>query len=88
MSPLYLTPRRDDTPSLRHVILSGVVTESQLAGLQSEASAVGVQLHSFAQVSALGEANPKPLKTPEPDDVAIVCYTSGTTGMEKGTCIG
>lgn len=79
--------RREETPSLHHIILSGVASASQLADLKSTATAVGVAVLTFEEVTSLGEANPKPMNLPEPDEVAIVCYTSGTTGDPKGAML-
>jgi len=79
--------RSDETPSLRHVVLTCPASVSQLAALKAEAGTLRVLLHSFAEVVALGEADPRPLQTPQPEDVAIVCYTSGTTGDPKGAML-
>ncbi|MDO9367259.1 MAG: AMP-binding protein, partial [Sphingopyxis sp.] len=43
---------------------------------------------SFDDVAALGEtAEPAPPATPLSDDLATICYTSGTTGRPKGAML-
>ena len=40
----------------------------------------GVAVHAFDAVIAAGAAAPKKHVPPTPNDLATICYTSGTTG--------
>ena len=40
-----------------------------------------------SQVEALGKEKPSPLRPPKPDDLATICYTSGTTNVPKGALL-
>lgn len=51
--------------------------------LKSWAAEKGVILLSFAEVEAMGRATPYPVRPPKPEDIATLCYTSGTTGNPK-----
>lgn len=69
--------------SLTHLIQFEDVTEAHT----KEAAELGITLHSFAQMQEVGKANAKPATPPAPEDYAVVCYTSGTTGNPKGAIL-
>ncbi|GAA5923429.1 medium-chain fatty acid-CoA ligase FAA2 [Sporobolomyces koalae] len=52
--------------------------------LKSWGQSVGVQVLDILELEALGVANLRPHTPPGPEDVACLCYTSGTTGNPKG----
>nr|CAB3490896.1 unnamed protein product [Digitaria exilis] len=43
----------------------------------------GVQIVTYTKLHNQGKTSPQPFRPPKPDDVATICYTSGTTGTPK-----
>ncbi|BHF69237.1 hypothetical protein SprV_0301228000 [Sparganum proliferum] len=74
-----------EAPSLKTIVLTKA-SEEDLATLRSEA-ADRVQILLFKDVLDLGRVDARPEKLPEPDDLHLLCYTSGTTGRPKGVMI-
>ncbi|XP_074608164.1 long-chain-fatty-acid--CoA ligase 1-like [Acropora palmata] len=68
-------------PTLKNVVKIGakVTDEEKAAGDES-----GVNIIAFAELEELGKNHRHEKKPPKPDDIAVVCYTSGTTGNPKG----
>ena len=70
--------------ALETVVLFG---EEPSAADKETASALGLNLISFASVEKAGEEKILPVTPPKPEDVNTFCYTSGTTGLPKGAMI-
>ncbi|VDN34908.1 unnamed protein product [Dibothriocephalus latus] len=68
-----------EAPFLKTIILTKA-SEEELATLRSEAAG-RAQILLFKDVLDLGTAGAQPEKLPEPDDLHLLCYTSGTTGV-------
>ncbi|XP_044536736.1 long-chain-fatty-acid--CoA ligase 1 isoform X2 [Gracilinanus agilis] len=47
----------------------------------------GIEIMSMKSLEDLGRANRRKPKPPSPDDLALICFTSGTTGNPKGALI-
>ncbi|KAM7542210.1 hypothetical protein Aperf_G00000011865 [Anoplocephala perfoliata] len=72
---------RSAYPELKHIVL--ISPMGDLEHLQTDAGN-DIEIISFDDLLGLGSANLKPICPHGPDDTAIICYTSGTTGAPKG----
>ncbi|XP_028834337.1 long-chain-fatty-acid--CoA ligase 1 isoform X1 [Denticeps clupeoides] len=70
-----------------HMVRTIVIMEPFDNELAERAKKSGVELISMKDMEALGKANLKKPLPPKPDDLAIVCFTSGTTGNPKGAML-
>ncbi|KAE8300227.1 Long-chain-fatty-acid--CoA ligase 1 [Larimichthys crocea] len=55
--------------------------------LAARAKECGVEILSLKEFEALGKANLKKPVPPKPEDLALICFTSGTTGDPKGAML-
>ncbi|XP_063051820.1 long-chain-fatty-acid--CoA ligase 6 [Engraulis encrasicolus] len=71
------------TPSLSCLVLFNPFSEALLTRAQQ----CGVELLRLEELMDLGRQNIQPPVPPQPNDLAVVCFTSGTTGKPKGAMI-
>ncbi|XP_076584564.1 long-chain-fatty-acid--CoA ligase 1a isoform X1 [Chaetodon auriga] len=64
-----------------------VLMEAFDAELATRAQECGVEIMSLKELEAVGKANHQKPVPPKPEDLAIVCFTSGTTGNPKGAML-
>ncbi|KAM4727061.1 long-chain-fatty-acid--CoA ligase 6 [Anableps anableps] len=80
---LLANVERKETPKLQRIILMDAFGSE----LEERGKGCGVHVQAFQEVEALGrEYYRKPIP-PAPDDLSIVCFTSGTTGNPKGVML-
>ncbi|XP_077618334.1 long-chain-fatty-acid--CoA ligase 1 isoform X2 [Crocuta crocuta] len=71
------------TPGLKTI----VIMDSYGIDLLERGKRCGVEITSMKAMEDLGRANRQRPKPPAPEDLAVICFTSGTTGNPKGALI-
>ncbi|XP_014641740.1 PREDICTED: long-chain-fatty-acid--CoA ligase 1 isoform X3 [Ceratotherium simum simum] len=71
------------TPGLKIIVLM----DSYGIDLLERGKKCGVEIISMKAMEDLGRANRQKPKPPAPEDLAVICFTSGTTGYPKGAMI-
>uniref|UniRef100_A0A8C2P9X3 Long-chain-fatty-acid--CoA ligase n=1 Tax=Capra hircus TaxID=9925 RepID=A0A8C2P9X3_CAPHI len=70
-------------PCLKTIVLM----DSYGSDLLERGKKCGVEIISMKAMEDLGRANRQKPKPPAPEDLAVICFTSGTTGNPKGAMI-
>ncbi|KAB5565433.1 hypothetical protein PHYPO_G00241440 [Pangasianodon hypophthalmus] len=71
----------------QHSLKTLILMEAFDSELVAEAQKCGVEIISLIDAEALGKAHRQQPAPPKPDDMAIICFTSGTTGNPKGAML-
>uniref|UniRef100_A0A3P8R8S4 Long-chain-fatty-acid--CoA ligase n=1 Tax=Astatotilapia calliptera TaxID=8154 RepID=A0A3P8R8S4_ASTCA len=74
---------KGQTPVLKTII----IMDSFNSELVERGAKCGVNIASLEEMEALGKSNPQKPIPPKPEDLSIVCFTSGTTGNPKGAML-
>ncbi|CAM5132723.1 unnamed protein product [Eretmochelys imbricata] len=72
-----------EMPSLKSIILMDPFEKD----LKERGQRCGVQVQSMQEVEACGRESRRVPVPPRPEDLSIVCFTSGTTGNPKGAML-
>ncbi|NXD56066.1 ACSL1 ligase, partial [Corvus moneduloides] len=80
---LLTSVEKGETPILNTI----VVMESFGVDLVERGKKCGVEVFSMREIEELGRAHRQKTMPPKPEDVAVICFTSGTTGNPKGAVI-
>ncbi|XP_022138276.1 long chain acyl-CoA synthetase 6, peroxisomal-like [Momordica charantia] len=72
-----------EIPTVRLIVVVGGLDDQ----IPSLPSSTGVQVLTYASLLSQGSSNIQPFCPPKSDDIATLCYTSGTTGTPKGAVL-
>nr|XP_061793516.1 long-chain-fatty-acid--CoA ligase 1-like isoform X2 [Nerophis lumbriciformis] len=70
-----------------HTVKTVVVIERPSDGLVERGKQAGIDILSLHEMEAIGKANYHQPMPPTPEDMAVICFTSGTTGSPKGAML-
>ncbi|KAI7887248.1 uncharacterized protein EV154DRAFT_520724 [Mucor mucedo] len=79
-----ITKLKAQLPSIKTII---VMDDSIPQASKESAEATGLKVYTFREVEALGAPITEETELATADDIATICYTSGTTGVPKGVVL-
>uniref|UniRef100_UPI003AAB4645 long-chain-fatty-acid--CoA ligase 1-like isoform X2 n=1 Tax=Centroberyx gerrardi TaxID=166262 RepID=UPI003AAB4645 len=77
----------DCVENRQHSVKTIVLMETPSTDLVNRGRQAGIQILSLEEMEAIGKANHQQPVVPRPEDMAIICFTSGTTGNPKGAML-
>ncbi|NWV71646.1 ACSL1 ligase, partial [Malurus elegans] len=80
---LLTSVEKGETPILNTI----VIMESFGVDLIERGKKCGVEVFSMREIEELGRTHRQKPMPPKPEDLAVICFTSGTTGNPKGAMI-
>jgi len=83
---LNLLKNVKETP-LKHLVALNEVSKKELKEIKPLAEEKGIEFFKWSELLKKGKQNPCEPTPAEPDDLAILMYTSGTTGHPKGVML-
>lgn len=79
-----ITRLKAQLPTIKTVIIMDDAVDPTA---KQNAESAGLQVYTFNEVEKLGEGVTEETELPKPEDIATICYTSGTTGVPKGAVL-
>ncbi|KAF3687720.1 Long-chain-fatty-acid--CoA ligase 1 [Channa argus] len=77
----------DSASGLGRTVKTIVLMEAFDSNLVTRGQEFGIEILSLKDLEALGKVNHQKPVPPKPEDLAIICFTSGTTGNPKGAIL-
>ncbi|XP_067106485.1 long-chain-fatty-acid--CoA ligase 1a isoform X2 [Osmerus mordax] len=70
-----------------HTVKTVILMEAFDSDLVVQGQKSGISILSLAEFEVIGKANHQKPIPPKPEDLGLICYTSGTTGNPKGAML-